>query len=131
MTAPFTCQFFLHTRHGAGEVARFARPSRRMDAGRAVKRLDRKAGIVRKCGLAGGKRRDDGFELSVLRESLAGFDRLRYAKLARGKHANAVRFEKLADFAQLSLIVRGDDEAVPAVEACRHCQLKEPSVSAG
>src|SRR5690606_36173953 len=50
-------QLVVDARHRGGEILRLPGPARREDAGRAVERVDSKAGVVREARQAGGARR--------------------------------------------------------------------------
>ncbi len=113
----FGLKRLLDPRHGPVKIARAPRPACGMDAGLAAKRLHRKARVVGECRLASRKGRDDCLQPRVLLESLAGFNRLRDAKLTRGKNLDSERAEQIPELAELSLIMRRDHQAIAALKA--------------
>ena len=55
------------------EVARLACPARRVDAGRAVERIDREPGVVGECRQRGGGRGGKRLDAGIVVQRRAGF----------------------------------------------------------
>src|SRR6266446_5234363 len=96
--------------HGVAKILFRARPARRMDAGRAVERLDREARIVRERGESRRHRGELGLDACVLAKARARFGRLIEMKFAGRDRLDSVRREQLAHLGELARIVGCDDE---------------------
>jgi hypothetical protein len=104
-------EFALDPGHGRAKVLRRAGPSRRVDAGSAVKRFDAKPGIVRERNeprsLRGGAR----LQHSVIVEGRAGLLGLLEAERPSAEQRQVERPQQFVELAQFATVVGGDDQA--------------------
>jgi len=104
-------EFSLDAGHGRAEVSRRAGPSGRIDARRAIERLDAKPGIVGKRheprAARGGSSLQDGV-VAKGRPCLLG---LIETERGGAERLDAEGAEQFFDLAQLAGVVGGDDEA--------------------
>ena len=92
------------------EIPVFAAPTRRIDARRAVQRVDAKPGIVGEGGESRGLRRRPRLQQRIAAKRRLGLLRLGQAEFAGAHRVDAVRPEQLPQLPQLAGIVRGDDQ---------------------
>ena len=85
-------------------------PARRVDAGRAVQRIDHEAGIVGKGRQLRGLRRRDRLDRRIGAKRLAGFLGLAEAEFARGNRLDAMRRQQFPHLGELAGIVGRDHE---------------------
>ena len=97
--------------HGGAEILCLARPSRRIDARRAVERLDAKPGIVGERHQARGARGGARFKDGVVAEGRPRLLGLVEAEGAGADRLDAEGSQQFVDLAQLAGIMGGDDEA--------------------
>ena len=103
-------KFALDAGHRGAKILALARPSRRIDPGRALERLDAKPGIVGERNHARRARRRFRFQDSVVAEGRPRLLGLIETERARAERLDAVRGEQFLDLAQLAGVMGGDDE---------------------
>ena len=84
-------QFVFDARHGDAEILGRSRPARRIDARRAVQRIDPKPGIIGQRGMTAGVGGGARLHLGIGGKGRAGFFRLGQAQFARADRLDAVR----------------------------------------
>src|SRR5262249_14985427 len=96
-----------------------AGPARRVDAGRAVERIDREPGIVGECGQRGSGRGGERLDTGIVAESRSGFLGLGEPELVCRYGRYAIGGEQLAHLLELAGVVGGDDQTA-GNKAMRH-----------
>ncbi len=115
-SGPAASKRFLDLLHGVAEVAvagLILGPAGRMNAGLAVQRIDTEAAVVGQGGQAGKVGGGAGLELGVGDKAGAGLLGLGQVEFGGAEALDAERRDQSADFAQLALVVGGDDQLRP------------------
>src|SRR6185436_19375128 len=110
----------LDSAHRRHEILALAGPARRVNAGRAVQRIDHEAGIVGKGRQLRGFGGGDRLDRRIGAKGVAGFLGLSQTQLTRGNRLDAMRREQFPHLGELAGIVGRDHE--PAGDSTVHMQ---------